>query len=134
MLKLQLIGNLGKDAEVRSVNGRFVINFTVAVSESYTNKEGTKIENTTWIECAIWKNEGQGTKIADFLKKGTKVYVSGAPEVNAYLDKDNKAAASQKLRVQDIELLGSKSENAGPPAVSSGATAATPADDDEVPF
>lgn len=134
MLKLQLIGNLGKDAEVRSVNGRFVINFTVAVSESYTNKEGVKIENTTWIECAIWKNEGQGTKIADFLKKGTKVYVSGAPEVYSYVNNENKAIGIQKIKVHDIELLGSKSENSGPPAVSSGATAATPADDDEVPF
>lgn len=101
MIQLQFIGQLGKDAEIREVGQTKVINFSVAVSVGYGEKK-----STIWVECSKF---GEKTGIADYLKKGTKVYVSGEPSIRTW-EKDGKSGASLNLRVQDIELLGSKAD------------------------
>lgn len=74
MNKQEIIGFIGQDAEVKDYNQNQVINFSVAVTEGYTNKStGEKITNTIWFECAKW---GNNTQIAQYLKKGTQVYIS----------------------------------------------------------
>ncbi len=67
MIKLQIIGNLGKDATTNTVNGKNVINFSVAHTEKFTSN-GEKKEKTTWVECAYWTDK---TAISPYLKKGT---------------------------------------------------------------
>jgi Single-strand binding protein family len=54
MIKLQVIGNLGKDCIVKEVNGKNVINFSVAHTERYKDSQGNQKERTTWVECAYW--------------------------------------------------------------------------------
>ena len=66
------------------------INFSVAVNKSYKNSEGTKVEKTDWISAVIWKKKDASIKIADYLKKGTKVLIEGEPGVDSFIGKDGK--------------------------------------------
>ncbi|MEP6584470.1 MAG: single-stranded DNA-binding protein [Ginsengibacter sp.] len=107
MIKLQIIGNLGKDCIVKEVNGKNVINFSVAHTEKFKDSTGAPKERTTWVECAYWTDR---TAIAPYLKKGQLVFAEGSAEADGYMNKDNQAAATLRMRVRDIQLLGSKSE------------------------
>lgn len=104
------IGNLGKDCNVNTVNGKNVINFSIAHTEKFKDSTGAQREKTTWVECAYWVDR---TGISPFLKKGTQVYVEGTPEVRTYQTNDGKSGASLSLRVHSVQLLGSKTEGLG---------------------
>lgn len=108
MIKLQVIGNLGRDCQVKEVNGKNVINFNVAHTERYKDNQGNQKERTTWAECAYWTDK---TAISPYLTKGQLVYVEGSPEAEAYMNKENQAAATLRVRVSNIQLLGGKSNN-----------------------
>jgi single-strand DNA-binding protein len=103
MIKLQIIGNLGKDCIVKEVNGKTVINFSVAHTERYKDSTGNQKERTTWVECAYWTDR---TAVAQYLTKGRTVYAEGSPEADAYTNKEGQAAATLRMRVQNVQLLG----------------------------
>ena len=107
MIKLQVIGNLGKDCVVNTVNGKNVMNFTVAHTEKYKDSTGAQREKTIWVDCAYWNDR---TAISPYLKKGTQVYVEGSPEVRTYTTQDGKSGASLSVRVQSIQLLGNRNQ------------------------
>lgn len=107
MIKLQVIGNLGKDCIVNNVNGKNVINFSVAHTEKFKDAQGNQKDKTIWVECAWWTER---TGIAPYLKKGTQVYAEGQPEVRTYQTQDGKQGASLTVRVQNVQLLGSRPE------------------------
>ena len=106
MLKTFVIGHLGKDAVVNSVNGKNVINFTVAHSEKWTDAAGIKKEKTTWVDCAMWRDS---TVVAQYLRKGTQVFCEGGIEAGTYQRSDGTTVATLKLRVNDLQLLGGNS-------------------------
>jgi single-strand DNA-binding protein len=108
MIKMQVIGRLGKDCIVNTVNGKNVINFTVAHSEKYKDSQGNQQEKTTWVEAAYWTDR---TAIAPYLTKGTQVYVEGTPEVRSFQRNDGTAGASLSLRVREVQLLGTRGDN-----------------------
>jgi single-strand DNA-binding protein len=110
MIKLQVIGHLGKDCLTNVVSGKNVINFSVAHSEKYKDNMGNQKERTTWVECAYWTER---IAIAPYLKKGQLVYVEGTPDVRAYSKNDGTAGASLNLRVLNIQLLGSANRPEG---------------------
>lgn len=110
MIKLQIIGNLGKDCIVKEINGKHVINFSVAHSERFKDSQGNQKERTTWVECAYWTDR---TGIAPYLVKGTTVYAEGSPEADAYTNKEGQAAATLRMRVQNVQLLSSNRDNPG---------------------
>ncbi|MCW3086794.1 MAG: single-stranded DNA-binding protein [Sediminibacterium sp.] len=110
MIKLQVIGNLGKDALVNNVNGKNVINFTVAHTERYKDAQGNQKDKTTWVDCAYWTDR---TAVAPYLKKGTQVFVEGQPDVRTYTTQDGRQGASLTLRISSVQLLGSKSNEGG---------------------
>lgn len=116
MIKLQVIGNLGKDCIVNNVNGKNVMNFTVAHTEKYKDSTGAQREKTIWVDCAYWSDR---TGIAPYLKKGTQVFVEGGPEVRTYTTQDGKTGASLSLRVLTVQLLGSRAGEGGSSAVPS---------------
>ena len=123
MVQLQFIGNLGKDAEVKTTNnGKTVINFNAAYTTGYGDNKVT-----TWVSCAKW---GEKTGIAEYLKKGVKVFVSGEPVLQTYTKQDGTTATQLALNVRDIELL-TKGE-----AAPANAQAATATDDvaSDLPF
>ncbi len=103
MIKLQIVGNLGKDCIVKEVNGKNVINFSVAHTERYKDSQGNQKERTTWVECAYWTDK---TAVAQYLTRGRTVYAEGSPEADAYMNKENQAAATLRMRVQSVQLLG----------------------------
>ena len=108
MIKMQVIGNLGKDCVVNAVNGKNVINFTVAHTEKYKDSSGNQQEKTTWVDCAYWTDR---TAVAPYLTKGTQVYAEGTPEVRSFQRNDGTAGASLSMRVREVQLLGRKGEN-----------------------
>lgn len=113
MIKLQIVGNLGKDCIMKEVNGKNVINFSVAHTERYKDSQGNQKERTTWVECAYWTDK---TAVAQYLVKGKMVYAEGSPEADAYMNKENQAAATLRMRVQSLQLLGggdSQGSNSG---------------------
>lgn len=110
MIKMQAIGNLGKDCVVNTVNGKNVINFTIAHTEKYRDSQGNNQEKTTWVDCAYWTDR---TAVAPYLQKGTQVYVEGSPEVRSFTRNDGTPGASLSLRVREVQLLGRKGENSG---------------------
>ena len=103
MIKLQIVGNLGKDCIVKEVNGQNVINFSVVHSERYKDKQGVQKERATWVECAYWTDK---TAVAQYLTKGRTVFAEGYPEAEGYMNKDNQAAATLRMRVQSVQLIG----------------------------
>ncbi len=113
MIKLQVIGNLGKDCIVKEVNGKTVINFSVAHSERYKDAQGNQKERTTWVECAYWTDR---TAVAQYLTKGKTVYAEGSPEADAYTNKEGQVAATLRMRVQNIQLLGGNTPGDNPGA------------------
>jgi len=110
MIKLQVIGNLGKDCTVNTVNGKNVINFNVAHTEKYKDAQGTPKERTTWVECAYWTDR---TGIVPYLRKGTHVYVEGTPDVRTYTTQDGRQGTALSLRIINVQLLGSRNNNEG---------------------
>ena len=104
MIKLQVIGNLGKDCVVNTVNGKTVINFSVAHTEKFKDNTGVQKDKTIWVECAYWTDR---TAIAPYLKKGTQVYADGIPDLRNYTTQDGRQGTSLALRVNSVQLLGS---------------------------
>lgn len=116
MIKMQVIGRLGKDCIVNTVNGKNVMNFTVAHSEKYKDNQGNLVEKTIWVDCAYWSDR---TAVAQYLTKGTQVFAEGAPEVRTYQKNDGTQGAALTMRVREVQLLGGKSDG-GAPAYSGG--------------
>lgn len=103
MIELLVLGNIGKDPTVNTVNGKTVINFSVAVTEKWKDVNGNQNEKTRWIDCALWRETGN---IAQYIVKGNKIFVKGVPDVSTYQKPDGSVVATQKLRVTYVELLG----------------------------
>lgn len=114
MLELQIIGNLGADAQVKDFNGRKAIAFNVAHTERYTDAQNVQHETTTWVSC-LWNSEGG--RLLPYLKKGSQVFVSGRASVRIY---DSAQAhgkvAGLNCQVKHIELVGGKKEEQQAPA------------------
>ncbi|HEV9038821.1 MAG TPA: single-stranded DNA-binding protein [Puia sp.] len=119
MIKLQVIGNLGKDCVTNTVNGKNVINFNVAHTEKFRDAQGNQKDKTIWVECAYWTDR---TGVAPYLKKGTQVYAEGTPEVRTYPKNDGTTGISLTLRVQTVQLLGGRGDGGGGGGYSGGAS------------
>lgn len=109
MLKTTLIGSLGQSAAVNNVNGKTVINFSVAHSEKYKDSNGQLVNKVLWVSVSYWVEK---TAIAQYLKKGTQVFVEGLLSVDTYKNKEGQIMPQLKLRATMVQLLGgNKQEN-----------------------
>lgn len=116
MQKVILIGNLGKDPEVKSFdNGGKIVNFTVGVTErGYKTKEGKEIpDHTEWFNCSVRQN-GLAGVVEQYVKKGNKVYVEGKLRTREY-EKDGQKKYLTELFVDNMELLTPKGEGGSQP-------------------
>lgn len=114
MQKVILIGNLGKDPEVKSFeNGGKLANFNVGVTErGYKTKEGKEIpDHTEWFTCSV-RQSGLVGVVEQYLKKGNKVYVEGKLRTREY-EKDGQKKYLTELMVDSLELLTPKGEGIG---------------------
>lgn len=102
--KVILIGNLGKDPELRNFEGgNAVANFTLATTEVYNDKLGNKVEQTEWHNIAMWgKLADTASKI---LRKGAKVYIEGRIKYRNYEDRDGNKKQSTEIIAETFTLL-----------------------------
>ena len=99
-----IIGNVGRDPETKEFdNGRMVCNFSVAVTEKWTNDNGAQ-EKTTWYKVAAWNK--LGSICAEYVHKGMKIMVSGNVEARGYTGNDGVVKASLELTARDVKFLG----------------------------
>ena len=103
--KVILIGNLGRDPEVRKLeNGATLASFSIATSESYTDKQsGKKIENTEWHDVVVWR--GLAEVAEKFLKKGTKIYVEGRLKKRSWQDREGNTRYSVEITGDEMTIL-----------------------------
>jgi len=112
MIRISVIGRLGQDATVNNVNEKTVINFSMAYSEKFKNQQGQEVDKTTWVSCAYWTDK---TNVANYLKKGTLIYMEGKPEAKTYLnDKTKETVAQLHARVTSLQLLSSTKTEENP--------------------
>tara|TARA_B100001175_G_C19329842_1_gene551962 strand:- start:333 stop:716 length:384 start_codon:yes stop_codon:yes gene_type:complete len=107
--KVILIGNLGKDPEVRYLdNGVAVANISLATSENYKNKQGERITQTEWHDVVLWR--GLAEVAEKYLKKGASVYVEGKLRTNKWVDKDENTRYKTEVLADKLTMLG-RSQN-----------------------
>ena len=108
--KVILIGNVGKDAEVRYIdNGAAVATFSLATSETYTAKKGKKVKNTEWYNIFAWLG------LAEFsgkdIQKGRQLYIEGQIRTRSYDDKEGNKKYITEILANTIQLLGRRDAN-----------------------
>jgi len=105
--KVILIGNLGKDPEVRHLeNGAAVANFSIATSENYKDrKTGEKVSQTEWHNIVAWR--GLAEIAEKYLKKGAKVYIEGKLKTRTWQDKEGNNRYSTEIITDNLTMLGS---------------------------
>lgn len=105
--KVILIGNLGKDPELRNFEGGNVVaNFTLATTEVYKDKSGNKVEHTEWHNIAMW---GKLAEIAGkLLRKGSKIYVEGRIKSRSWEDKEGNKKYATDIIAENFTLLDKK--------------------------
>ena len=110
--KAILLGNLGKDPEIRRLDdGRAVANFSIATSESYKNKAGERVTNTEWHNIVLWSPLAEIAE--NYLKKGSQVIIEGKISNRSYEDKDGVKKYISEVVGRDITLLGRAPDSAG---------------------
>ncbi len=133
--KVILIGNLGKDPEVRfTPNGRARATFSVATTEKWTDQDGNKQERTEWHNVVVWGKQGE--TCGQYLSKGRQVFVEGSIRSRQYEDKDGNKRYITEIVARDVRFLGGARGAQGHEASVSapvGEDAAPPAEDD-IPF
>jgi len=110
--KVILIGNLGSDPEVRYLeSGSAVAKFNIATTETYTNKNGERVDNTEWHRIELW--EGLAKVAEKYLKKGNQVYIEGRIRTDTWTDKEGQQRTGVTIRANSMTLLGGPSGNSG---------------------
>jgi single-strand DNA-binding protein len=127
-----LVGNLGRDAELRyTPQGTPVCDFSVASTEKgYNGREDT----TTWVRVSIWGKLGETLK--EYLKKGQQVAVSGKVQLREYTDRDGNKRSSLELKANEVQLVGRRDQAQSAAAGSTGEGSGDDGGvvDDETPF
>ena len=141
--KVILVGNLGRDAEVRfTPGGAAVAKFSIATTEVWNDKAGQKQERTEWHNIDLWGKQAES--LSEYLVKGKQVYIEGRLQTDEYTDKEGVKRKSTKVRCDRIVLLsgggggrgaavdrgGDNNMGASTPA----AEATEPLTDDDIPF
>jgi single-strand DNA-binding protein len=108
--KVILVGHLGKDPEVRHLDGNnTVANFPLATSETYTTKDGNKVEQTEWHNVVLWKKLAE---IAEkYVKKGSLVFIEGRLRTRSWDDKDGNKRYTTEIIASSMQMLDKKDEH-----------------------
>ena len=103
--KVQLIGNVGNDPEIKTFDGgKKVVNFTLATNESYKNDKGEKVEQTEWHRISAWGNTAE--IIEKFVTKGKEIAIEGKLTHRSYDDKNGEKRYITEVVASDVLLLG----------------------------
>ena len=110
-----LIGNVGRDPEVRYLDGNSgnakVATFTLATTERYRDRNGETRENTEWHNIVAWRNNAD---VAErFVKKGTQLFIEGRIRTRSWDDQNGNKRYTTEIIADNLQLLGKKSDNPG---------------------
>ena len=127
MLQVEIIGNIGNDAQVKDFNGKKYISFNVAHSEKFTTKQGVETERTTWVSVLRTGESG----LVQYLKKGTPVFVRGDLSFKQYQNQHHNSQTGVNCLSREIQLLpggkrDEKQQDAAAPAQGDAPAEATP--------
>jgi single-strand DNA-binding protein len=110
--KVMLIGNLGKDPEVRTIpSGAKVANFPIATSESYTGKDGNRVEKTEWHNIVMWR--GLAEVAEKYLKKGNPVFIEGKLQTRSWEDQTGQKKYMTEIVADNMTMLGGRKSEGG---------------------
>ena len=133
MLQLEVIGNLGSDAEIKDFSGRRYVSFNVAHSERRKDANGTVVDSTTWVS-VLWYGDGGG--LTQYLKRGCKVFVRGRLSLKTYQDKHGNTQTAVNVNANEVTLCGLKGESQQQGTSATQAAQPQPSGDanDDLPF
>lgn len=110
---MNIIGRLTRDAQIRTTpQDKQVVNFSVAINDSYKNKQGERVEQSTYLDCSYWIS----TSVAKVLKKGTLVELTGRVSARAWIGKEGEPKAALNYHVSQIKFHGSSRKSETPQA------------------
>jgi len=132
--KVILLGNLGRDPEVRyTAGGSPVANFTMATSERWTDPSGEKKEKTEWHRVVVWGKQAE--IVGEYLKKGRPVFVEGSLQTREWNDREGNKRYTTEVRAQRIQLLGRPEAPHAPTAAGEEVAEPSPGfTEDDIPF
>jgi single-strand DNA-binding protein len=149
--KVILLGNVGKDPEIRSTpGGTMVASFSLATSDRYQDQQGNWQDRTEWHNLVAFKRTAE--IIRDYVKKGSKLYVEGRIQTRSWDDKEGAKHYKTEIIINDLSLLSGREEGSGgysrgasasssastydqrPPAGQDEVTQSTEISDDDIPF
>jgi single-strand DNA-binding protein len=137
--KVILIGNLGRDPEVRyTQNGTAVANFTLATNEVWTDKGGERQERTEWHRIVVWGKQAE--IVREHLSKGKQVYVEGSIQTRQWDDREGNKRSTTEIKAARVVMLGRPEPGEGRGAGAGGARevvadeTAPPPGEDDIPF
>lgn len=105
--KVILIGRLGRDPELRyTVTGTPVVNFPLATSDVYTDKDGNRQEKTEWHKIVVWGKQAE--TVANYLGKGRLIYVEGSLQTRKWTDNQGQDRYTTEIRAQRVVFLDSQ--------------------------
>jgi single-strand DNA-binding protein len=110
--KAMLIGNVGRDPEVRYLegnNGAKVATFTLATTERYRDRNGETRENTEWHNIVAWRNNADVAE--KYIRKGTQLYIEGRIRTRSWDDQTGNKRYTTEIIADTVQLLGKKSDN-----------------------
>ncbi len=132
--KVILVGNLGKDPEMRyTPGGQAVTNLSVATNRTYTDGSGNQVKQTVWFRVSVWGKQAEACH--QYLRKGRQVLIEGRlnPDDNGnpkiWTAQDGTPRASFELTAETVRFIGARDD-----AGTSGEDVAAPASEDEIPF
>lgn len=108
--KVILIGNVGKDPEVRYLEGNVALaRFPLATSETYRNKDGERVSQTEWHNIVLWR--GLAKVAEDYVRKGQALYIEGKIRSRKYEDRDGNTRYVTEIVADNMQMLGRRADN-----------------------
>ena len=133
--KVILVGNLGRDPEVRfTAGGKAVARFSVATSEVWNDTEGSRQERTEWHNVVVWGKQAESC--GQYLQKGRQVYIEGSIRSRQYDDKEGNKKYITEVIAQRVQFLGGGRAGGGAPQRDPGGAEPPPAagEEEDIPF
>lgn len=110
--KVILVGNLGRDPELKYLEGNVArVNFSLATSDSYKDKNGNRVDQTEWHNIVMWR--GLAESAEKYLKKGTQVYLEGKLQTRQWTDKEGQKRSTTEIVAESYQILQRRDANTG---------------------
>ena len=138
--KVILVGNLGRDPEVRyTTNGTAVANFPIATTDRWVDQaSGERKERTEWHRIVVWSKQAEIA--GEYLRKGKQVYIEGSLQTREWTDRDGNKRYTTEVKAQNFQMLGSRQDAPSSddrPSPAPAAAASEPDagyEEDDIPF